>query len=144
PPDAAAVTTAMGRYDTARRTGQVLLALDTSGSMGLRTRTGGTRLSVAAEGIRDSLDLMGTRDEFGLWAFPAGADGHGSRQLVPVGSRDTPVGAVPRKQATVQALGGIQPTGGTPLYATIVDGVRAVSAAPNDRIRALVVLTDGE
>jgi hypothetical protein len=143
-PDPAVVATAMNRYDTARRTGQVLLALDTSGSMGLRTRTGATRLSAAAEGIRDSLDLMGTKDEFGLWIFPATADGHGVRQLVPVGSRETPVGGVARKQATVQALGGIQPTGDTPLYATIVDGVHAVSAAPNDRIRALVVLTDGE
>ncbi len=143
-PDPAAVAAAMDRYDGARRTGQVLLALDTSGSMGLRTRTGATRLSVAAEGIRDSLDLMGTKDEFGLWAFPATAGGHVTRELVPVGSRDTAVGGVARKQATVQALGAIQPSGDTPLYATIVDAVHAVSAAPNDRVRALVVLTDGE
>jgi hypothetical protein len=143
-PDPAAVATAMSRYDSARRTGQVLLALDTSGSMGLPTHGAGDRLSVAAEGIRDSLDLMGTNDEFGLWTFPAAADGHGARKLIPIGSRDTPVGAVARKQATVDALRGIRPAGGTPLYATIVDGVHAVSAAPNDRIRALVVLTDGE
>ncbi|MEN3310246.1 MAG: Ca-activated chloride channel [Micromonosporaceae bacterium] len=143
PPDPAAVTAAMRRYDTARRTGRVLLAVDTSGSMGQPTRAGRTRLSVAAEGIRGSLALMGPADEFGLWTFPANTGGTGVRAPVPIGSRDTPVAGQPRTQATMRSLG-VQPAGGTPLFATIVKGVQALGGADGDRIRALVVLTDGE
>jgi Ca-activated chloride channel family protein len=136
PPDATAVAAALRRYDGARRTGRVLLAVDTSGSMAQPTRAGQTRLSVAAEGVRGSLALMGPADEFGLWAFPAGPAGTGVRVLAPLGARDT--------QAATKTLSGVRPAGGTPLFATIVHGVQALGGNGDGRIRAVVVLTDGE
>jgi hypothetical protein len=99
---------------------------------------------VAAEGIRGALELMGPADEFGLWTFPAGAGGSGARPLVPVGTRDTPVAGQPRAQAALRSLAAVRPAGGTPLFATIVHGVQTLAGAGGDRIRALVVLTDGQ
>jgi hypothetical protein len=144
PPDAGAVSAAMLRYATARRTGRVLLALDTSGSMGAAAGIGGSRLTVAAEGIRGALGLMGPADEFGLWTFPGSASSAGPRMLVPLGYRDAPVAGQSRQQATARYLAALRPAGDTPLYATIVAGVQAVGPAADNRIRALVVLTDGE
>jgi Ca-activated chloride channel homolog len=132
-PEVGKVTTATGEYTKARRPGRVLLALDASGSMQQPTRSGDTRLSAAKKGIRSALNLMGNRDELGLWAFPPG------------GREVAPIGGVSRRQATEASLDGIQARGNTPLYDTIVAGVSKVGApTPGDPIRALVVLTDGE
>jgi Mg-chelatase subunit ChlD len=136
-PEVGKVTTAMEEYTKARRPGRVLLALDASGSMQRPASSGETRLSAAKRGIRSALELMGNRDEFGLWVFPPPASG---REVVPIGG-------VSQRQATKTKLDGILAGGNTPLYDTIIDGVRAVGApggVPGDRIRALVVLTDGE
>jgi hypothetical protein len=145
PPEVDRVTAALGRYASARRTGRVLLALDISGSMSERTRTGSTRLAVATEGIRQSLQQMGPADQFGLSVFPANASGQGVRRAIPIGSRDTRVGGQPRLTATANTLAGLRAAGGTPLYAAIVDGVRTVAdQSDHDRIAAVVLLTDGE
>jgi hypothetical protein len=138
--DATALARAKVLYEDARRPGRVLLALDTSGSMKQLTPAGDTRLTVAENGITESLSLMGSTDEFGLWTFPADASGHGVRDRVPIRAG----GGTARQVATRHALAGVGPTGGTPLFATIAQGVRTVGAASTDRISALVVLTDGE
>src|SRR6266536_183581 len=132
------------RYDAARRPGRVLLAVDASGSLGERAATTGTRFEVATRAIQQSLRLMSDRDEFGLWVFPADAEGRGTRQLVPIGRGDATADGLPRREAAVAALGRVTPAGGTPLHRTIVDGVRAVGPTGEDRVTALVVVTDGE
>jgi hypothetical protein len=134
---------ALVRYAAARRPGRVLLAVDASGSMGERAAAG-TRFQVAARAIQESLRLMSDRDEFGLWVFPANAGGLGTRQLVPIGRGDAKASEVPRREATVAALTRVTPAGGTPLYRTIIDGVRAVGPTGDDQVTALVVVTDGE
>jgi len=140
-----ALDQALRVYDGAQRRGRVLLALDGSGSMAAPAgHDQGSRFDVAGRGIVRALELMGERDEFGLWIFPGDPGGTGAREAVPIGPRNGPVGDAPRRQATDGALGQVQPRGNTPLYRAIVDGVRAVGPSDDDRISALVVLTDGE
>jgi hypothetical protein len=141
-PSADAVNAALVRYAAARRAGRVLFALDTSYSMGQVVSGGQTRLAIAAEGVKRSLDLMSGADEFGLWAFPGTT--RTTRALVPIGARDTGVAGVSRQEATDKALDALTPTGGTPLLPAIVEGADALGPATGDQVTALVVLTDGE
>jgi hypothetical protein len=85
---------------------------------------------------------MSDRDEFGLWVFQG--SGRPPRQLVPVGPGGAEVNGVPRRDATVRALGAVRPTGNTPLYRAIVGATGALGPADPGRIDAVVVLTDGE
>ncbi|MCW6007798.1 VWA domain-containing protein [Micromonospora sp. CPCC 205371] len=130
----------LDRYVQAQRPGRVLLALDTSGSMAKVAGPAGlTRFDVAARAVVQTLGQMGARDEFGLWTFP-GAGGKGQRQPVPIAA-----GSERHRQRIAEALRGARPQGGTPLYDTIVAGMRAVAApAPGVDRRALLVLTDGK
>ncbi|UWP79451.1 substrate-binding and VWA domain-containing protein [Dactylosporangium fulvum] len=144
PPARETIDGSLRRYAQARRPGRILLALDASGSMQTAVdRAGTTRFQLASRGVARALELMSGRDEFGLRIFPADGGGGGARQLVPLGRADAPVGGVPRRQAAVDALAAVRPVGGTPLYPTIADGVRDVTANPDERIASLVVLTDG-
>jgi Ca-activated chloride channel homolog len=144
PLTAEALDRALDLYESAHRRGRVLLALDDSGSMAASAgREQGSRLEVAARGIVQALELMGERDEFGLWIFPDGQAG-AARELVPIGPRDGLVGALPRRQATGTVLSQVTPFGGTPLFRAIVDGVAAVGPSDDTRMSTLVVLTDGE
>ncbi|HLL65058.1 MAG TPA: substrate-binding domain-containing protein [Micromonosporaceae bacterium] len=141
--DAVAVAQVMARYADARRPGRVLLALDTSGSMGDRVGAAATRLELAIGGVRNSLDLMGDRDQFGLWTFPAEAGGNAVREVIPLGRGDVPVNGVPRRHATLDAAAHLKPAGATPLYAAIAEGVGHLTAGREQGVTALVVLTDG-
>jgi hypothetical protein len=143
-PSPGAIDGAMQKYAAARRTGRVLFVLDTSASMAQLATDGRTRLSIATDGVRNSLDLMSGGDQFGLWTFPGTVPARATRELVPIGARDTPVRGVPRQQATEAALAALRPDGGTPLLPAIIEGVGAVGPAAGDQVRALVVLTDGE
>ena len=101
------------------------------------------RFAVAAAAVSRSLraDVRpGRVRTVGLPGIGSGAPG----QLVPVGPGGAEVNGVPRRDATVRALGAVRPSGNTPLYRAIVDGVAALSPADPGRIDALVVLTDGE
>jgi Mg-chelatase subunit ChlD len=121
----------------AQRPGRVLLAVDASGSM---TATAGpdgrSRFAVASTGVTQSLSMMTGRDEFGLWTFQGAGP---NRQLMAIGP-----GTAPRRDAAVRALRAVRPSGDTPLYRVIVDGVTALRPADPNRVNALVVLTDGE
>jgi len=139
-----ALRAAMRQYDLAHRQGRVLLALDASGSMGAAVDNGQTRFTVAGEGVRRAIELMGQHDEFGLWLFASGRVGAAIQEPVPIGPRDGPVNGVSRRDAAVAALSRTTPAGGTPLLRAIRDGVAAVGPSDDSRIRALVVLSDGE
>ncbi|MFI1991753.1 substrate-binding domain-containing protein [Actinoplanes sp. NPDC020271] len=127
-------------YEQAKRPGRVLLAVDTSGSMGQPAGSAATsRFTVAARGVGEALGQLGPEDEFGLWAFPI-SGGRKSYELVGVAA-----GSAQHRTAVVDALRAVKPSGSTPLYATVVAGLGALSGAVDDtRVQALVVLTDGE
>jgi hypothetical protein len=128
-------------FTQAQKPGRVLLALDTSGSMAEQGDPAGpTRFDVAARAVRQAVGRMGRTDQFGLWTFPAAADGRGQRSLVDIG-----VGTEQHRTDVVTALETVQPAGGTPLYDTIIAGLRAVSDPVADvDPRSLIVLTDGQ
>lgn len=127
-------------YLTAQKPGQVLLALDASGSMAERVGPAGTtRFGIASQAVSQALGQMGPKDQFGLWTFP-GPDGRGHRQLVAIAEGDAR-----HREKAGKALRGVSPAGGTPLYDTVLAGMRAVPASDAEAgPRALVVLTDGQ
>ncbi|KHD71999.1 vWA domain-containing protein [Actinoplanes utahensis] len=121
-------------YEKAKRPGRVLLAVDASGSM---AEAG--RFTVAVQGVGQALGRLGPSDEVGLWSFPA-ARGRGSYELVAVAP-----GSDRHRRAVTDTLRTVRPAGVTPLYDTVLDGMGSLAARPGgDRIRAMVVLTDGE
>jgi hypothetical protein len=126
-------------YGRARMPGRVLFALDASGSMGDRVDSGGaTRFTVAVGAIGQALGQIGPADEFGMWIFSGARTGQ--TELVPIGAGDQV-----HRQQVVDRLAGAHPSGGTPLYATILTGLAKVAAGGSrDGPRALIVLTDGQ
>jgi hypothetical protein len=140
-PDVRTVDAALALRTRAGRHGRVLLAVDASGSMNEPAGgKSGTRFQVAAQGVQEAIQLLGDKDEYGLSVFHHDA----ADTLVPIGAGGTPVDGRPRRQATAGRLGGYTPSGGTPLFRAIIEGVADVANGDASRIRALVVLTDGE
>jgi len=125
-----------------RKRANLLFVLDVSGSMEEPVPSAGrSRLELAKEASVNALKLLAPDDTLSLWTFstPLAGQSDPFRKLIPPG----PVAAV---GAPLQrAIAGLQPGGGTALYATTraaVDSVRA-SFDPN-RINAVVLLTDGK
>jgi Mg-chelatase subunit ChlD len=129
-------------YRSALRPARVLLALDGSGSMGTLVN-GQRRWDVAAKAAADAVSTMGQMDEFGVWVFQ-GDNAAGVRRLVAPGTPATKVGGQPRAAAVATALNGVRVGGRTPLYDAVVGAVTEVGPTDNDRVTAVVVLTDGE
>ena len=125
-------------YEAARSPGRVLMVIDGSGSMGDPVAGGGSRFTVASTGFVEALGQMGAEDEVALWTFPDRSGPH--RKLV-----DFDAGTAVHRNDTVNALKNVKPNGDTPLYRTIIDGLRAVAGpGATGQTRALVVLTDGQ
>ncbi|GAB3799591.1 substrate-binding and VWA domain-containing protein [Micromonospora zhanjiangensis] len=129
-------------WQAAQRPGRVLLLLDGSGSMREPVGPAGpTRFDVATRGVGRLSDRMGARDEFGLWVFHG--PGRTPQRLLPFAAGGVTADGTPRRDAVAAALRTVRPAGDTPLYRAIVDGVGALGPAGPDRVRAVVVLTDG-
>ena len=134
-------------YDAARRPGRVLMVMDASGSMDEQVTAGRTRFDVASAGLAQALGLIGSQDQFGLWTFPGPKptprrphpDAH--RRILP----DISAVTAGQRSVAVDTLAAATPDGDTPLYRTIVDGIKAVAGTgAAGRRTALVVLTDGQ
>jgi Ca-activated chloride channel homolog len=112
-----------------RKPANVLLVVDTSGSMAEENR-----LERAKAGLRSFFRNVGRQDSVGLTIFSDRIT-----PLIPVGPyRDN----APKLRQTVQNL---IADGGTAVYDATIEGFRRVrSGASADRINAVVVLTDGE
>jgi Ca-activated chloride channel family protein len=112
-----------------RKPANILLVLDTSGSM-----QDEDRLARAKAGLRTFFRDVGPNDRVGLLAFSDEL-----RRLEPIGPFKAN-GA--RLRSTVASLFA---DGGTALYEAAVEGFRTVRALSDDqRINAVVLLTDGE
>lgn len=130
------------RYEEAHRAGRVLIAIDASGSMGL-AGPGGSLWRVAARDTPRLIGLLGPRDELGIWAFQ-GTRRDGVREIVPVGRRDDPVRGRSRQAVAAEALAAVRPAGPAPLYRTVVAGLAKAGPTTDERVTALVLLTDGQ
>jgi Mg-chelatase subunit ChlD len=143
--DTAVINSTLEEYNVAQRRGRVLVALDVSGSMrAFVGQDGQNRFDLVSQSIQAVLPSMSDRDEIGLSLFPGDATGLTARQAVPIGARDEPLGPVTRGQAIIDELRRSTPSGNTPLFRAIVDGVAAVGPSDVNRISGLVVLTDGK
>jgi Ca-activated chloride channel family protein len=134
PPVLAAIRAA---WTELRKPARVLLVLDVSGSMGASAGGGSTRLELAKAAAVNGLAQLSDADEVGLWTFPA--EGQVYWQHMPT----EPLG--PQRQQMITRIQQLIPSGGTPLYSVTRKASEAVRAgARDDKINAIVVMTDGQ
>jgi Ca-activated chloride channel family protein len=141
PPAPRVLDKLLASWGSLRKQANVLLVMDTSGSMGEQVAgTGKSKLELAKQAARNSLSQFASRDQVGLWMFSTQLDGETDyRELVPAGPIDA------QRQALLsERINGLQPGGGTGLYDTALAAYQFVKdhAAPDD-INAVVLLTDG-
>ena len=102
-------------WGSLRKRANVLLVMDTSGSMGEPVAgTGKSKLELAKQAARNSLSQFAAGDQVGLWMFSTQLDGETDyRELVAIGPMDAQ-----RRAQLSQRIDGLQPSGGTGLYDT--------------------------
>ncbi|HEY2670394.1 MAG TPA: substrate-binding domain-containing protein [Rugosimonospora sp.] len=145
-PDAVTISRLSSDWTSLQRQSNMLVALDTSGSMAQPVPgTSMTRLQLMRQAASTGFGLLGGRDSIGLWDFAGTGDGPEEfRQLVEFGPSTATVGGVNRRQAMLDALGGLHADGDTPLYDTVYAAFHEMQAHWRpDSINAVVVITDG-
>jgi hypothetical protein len=147
-PTAAQVATAVRTVAVIRRPSRVLAVVDVSGSMGqVVDDAGGSRLSLALDGLLTGLAAYPDDTVTGLWTFSTRlTPTTDHRELVPLVRLGVgPDGTVGRSRLA-QALTEVRVrvNGGTALYDTTWAAVRAVRRGWDPRrANAVVVVTDG-
>jgi Ca-activated chloride channel family protein len=146
-PSAEAVSQLLGMWTVLQRENNVLVALDTSGSMNAKLPgTGGTRLQMMQKAAAQGISLLNNHSIIGLWEFATDLTPTTDyRELVPVGLAGENLGGVTRRQAMIGAIMQLTAKGDTGLYDTILAAYQAMQQAwrPNAQ-NVLVVITDGK
>ena len=143
-PEPEVMVALLDKWDEQRKGARVTLLMDVSGSMGDvgDPETGETKLDLAKRAVIDALDDFAPQDIVGLRIFSTDLGPSGTAEfvdVVPVGRRMTD-----NRQLLADAIENLQPTNGTPLYsATQATYEDAVAAFDEDRINAVVLLSDG-
>ncbi|CCH19676.1 vWA domain-containing protein [Micromonospora lupini] len=139
PPDPEVVSAMLDGWRTLRKKANILIALDTSGSMLAKVGTR-TRFQVASAAAGKGLALLNTEDRVGLWSFSSETKQRPNspyREEVPLGEFD--------EKRVNSKIAGMAVNGGTALYATVRAAHRElVDRYDPQRINAIVVLTDGK
>jgi Ca-activated chloride channel family protein len=151
PPGGDVLTAVRGSWDGVRKPARVLVLFDMSESMRqqlLSQQDAGpgeeSRLSSAKAALTSALDpdlhLFGDQDEVALWPFNGDADttvpDHPALGLTDLGAH--------RGEVTDAIARLAEPTGGTPLYATVTAAQRWLAAqADRAHINAILLLSDG-
>ena len=141
PPNPVTLTSIVSGWENLRKRANVLVVLDTSGSMGDPVSgTGSNRLELAQQAALQAIDRLADDDILTLWAFSTPLDNSTTpyRVLVPAG----PVAQI--RDTYQRQVSALFAEGGTALYATTRAAVKSVQASfdPN-KINAVVLLTDG-
>ncbi|MER7420638.1 substrate-binding and VWA domain-containing protein [Micromonospora peucetia] len=139
PPNPEVVDAMLGGWSTLRKKANILIALDTSGSM-LAPVGDRTRFQAASAAAAKGLALLNSEDRVGLWSFssetPKRPDGP-YREEVRLGDFD--------QKRINSRIAGLNVDGDTALYATVRAAHRQLlDRYDPDRINAVVVLTDGK
>ncbi|WP_229073761.1 substrate-binding domain-containing protein [Actinoplanes sp. DH11] len=130
---------------------QVLLLIDSSGSMNEAITDRSGRASTKASLLRESgvsaAELFGDDTTIGMWYFgTAAADGPAHTEVVPYGAINGNVDGRTRREALRAQIGAYKPerSAGTPLYQAVLDGVETMRAEVKPgTATVVVVLTDG-
>jgi Ca-activated chloride channel family protein len=141
-PEPAVMTGLLDLWQEQRKGAQVTLLLDVSGSMGdiADRETGDTKLDLAKRAISESLEEFASDDQLSLVTF---TDNGQSAEAVVVDVVEMGPASI-NAAKIAQALGGLFPQSGTPLYeATSQLYQQSLEIYDPDRINALVVLSDG-
>lgn len=127
-----------------RKPANVLIVMDTSGSMAESVPgTGKTKLQLAQQAATGALSEFGGADRVGLWMFSTQLikPSQDWRELVPV----APMSAKGHTDLLKQRINGMIANGGTGLYDTTLAARDAIARNPRpDAINAVVVMTDGK
>lgn len=139
PPDPQVVEAMLDGWRTLRKKANILIALDTSGSM--QAAVGNrTRFQVAAAAAGKGLALLNAEDRVGLWSFSSETR---QRPKSPY-REEVRLGEFDQKQISAR-IAGLHVEGGTALYATVRAAHRELlDRYDPQRINAIVVLTDGK
>jgi Ca-activated chloride channel homolog len=146
PPDPGVIRNVLDTWDTLSRRTNTLAVIDVSGSMAeAATGSDATRLDVATQAATEAVSISGDDSGFGLWEFSTDLDGDRDyRELVPLGPLGENVGSITRRQAVEEALSGMEPTGDTALYETLLAAYReAKRNFDPEGVNNVVLLTDG-
>ncbi|MGC4758945.1 substrate-binding and vWA domain-containing protein [Micromonospora trifolii] len=139
PPAPEVVSAMLDGWRTLRKKANILIALDTSGSMEAKVGTR-TRFQVAAAAAGKGLALLNTEDRVGLWSFSSETQ---QRPKSPY-REEVPLGGFDQKRINSK-IAGLRVEGGTALYATVRAAHRELlDRYDPQRINAIVVLTDGK
>ncbi|WP_157547918.1 extracellular solute-binding protein [Micromonospora sp. ATCC 39149] len=139
PPAPEVVDAILRGWSTLRKKANILLAVDTSGSMNARVG-GRTRFQVATTAADRAVGLLNSADRVALWSFSSETD---QRRGKPY-SEEIRLGPYDRAAFT-RRLTGLRVGGNTALYATVrAAHRRLLDNHDPDRINAVVVLTDGK
>jgi Ca-activated chloride channel family protein len=147
-PEPEVVTAALDQWTQIRKPSAVLELIDISGSMDEDAGDGRSRLTLAIDAAKSTVDNFRPTDELGVWAFTTdlegNIDGESVENVVPV--RDFgPLGSA--KESLRDSIDDLTHAsrGGTPLYDTIGFAYDFMKErAEPGRINAIVVLSDGE
>jgi Ca-activated chloride channel family protein len=120
-----------------RKTANVLLVVDTSGSMRAPV-AGGTRLGLVQKAVPGLLEGLADVDRVGLWEFS-----DTPIPLVDMGPLSSPFSGTSRRLALEDKIKKLTPRDGTALYDTVSAAVDTMSRK-SDEIDAVVLLTDGK
>jgi Ca-activated chloride channel family protein len=131
-PSADVIQTIEQTWQEQRRSVDVMLILDRSGSMNDDV-AGVSKIDAAKQGLKEFVGLMGDNDLLGLTVFSDNA------QVI---VRLAPLG--PERRTVLQRIDTIEASGGTRLFDTVAEQQQALAAFPSPNIKAVVVLTDGQ
>ena len=141
PPGPAVLRDVRALWADVRKSAKVLILMDVSGSMSADSGSGGkTKLDLAKSAATTALGQLVDTDQVGFWVFttdlptPDTITAH----LVDVGPLSK------TRQPITDAIAGLTPLNGTPLYAAIKTATADMNARQDPAsINAVVVLTDG-
>ncbi|MBF9129949.1 extracellular solute-binding protein, partial [Plantactinospora sp. S1510] len=138
PPDPTVVEAMLDGWSTLRKKANILIALDTSGSMEAAVGER-TRFQVASAAAAKGLALLNAEDRVGLWSFSSET----KRSDGPY-REEVRLGAFDRKRINSR-IADLHVEGGTALYTTVRNAHRhMLERYDPTRINAVVVLTDGK
>jgi len=147
PPAPAVLNQLLRSWGDLRKRANVLLVIDTSGSMGEEVSgTGRNKLDLAKQAAVNSLAQFDSDDRVGLWMFSTKLDGDRDyRELVPIGPMAQRIPDGERRAVLRQRIESLPPAGGTGLYDTSLASFAFVREHQSpESINAVVLLTDGK
>lgn len=148
-PDAGVLRDVLGRLAALAKPSRMLALVDVSRSMVAQLPDGTTRIQLAAAAAAQGVQLLPDQASVGIWVFSSGLDGPDGYQVLadpdPLGGV-TADGTTRRDQVLKQigTVGDRLRSGGTPLYDTVLAGVRYLhdNYDPGS-VNSVVVFTDG-